>query len=77
MIAALGFTPGNAGFGAALVESDDMEAARATLVEQHGRDDFVRIVLLKSESPIFIVGNWREKFNPKHATLDQIAELMG
>ena len=77
MIAALGFVPGNAGFGIAVVESDDMEAARTALVEQHGRDDFVRVVLLHSDTPISIVGNWREEFNPKHASLDEIAALMG
>ena len=77
MIAAFGFVPNNRGFGVALVENDDMESARAALVAAHGREDFVRIILLQSDAPISIVGNWCEEFNPKHASLDEIAALMG
>lgn len=77
MIVALGFAPNNKGFGVALVENDDMESARTALVDCHGRDDFVRIIVLKSSAPIEIVGNWRENFNLKHASLDEVAALMG
>jgi hypothetical protein len=77
MIAALGFVPGNAGFGVAIVESDDMDAAKTALSDCHGRDDFVRVIILKSETPIEIAGNWSAPFDLKNATLDQVATLMG
>ena len=76
MIYALGFVPGNAGWGVAFVESDDVAAARAMLAAVHGRDDFVRIILLKSSSPIGIVGNWCEEFNLNHASIDEFAALI-
>ena len=75
MFIALGFAPNNAGFGVACVDNDDIDNAKQKLAETFGRDDFVRIIILESDSPIFIAGNWKAPFDFKHATLDQIAEL--
>lgn len=76
MLVALGFAPNNAGFGSARVESDDIDAARIVLQELHGRDDFVRIIILESKADIKVVGNWAKPFELKTATLAQIEELM-
>jgi len=76
MLVALGFAPNNAGFGAARVENNDIDAARIVLQKLHGRDDFVRIIVLESEADIKVVGNWAKPFDLKTATLAQISELM-
>lgn len=75
MLLALGFISNNAGWGTCVVDTPDMDDARAALTTAHGID-FVRVIILQAESPIGICGNWREELSLKNASLDTFAAII-